>query len=806
MNLKRARLWSLIPILFFGVLASVLLRDRTVYRDGTGDVWLSSTLARTAENWWYDFKLRHRPARDFAPVTVAAIDDASLERFGRWPWSRAVFAEILESLYESGAKSVVFDVVFSEPEYKSRELQKTFEVEVPGRNRSLRDIYKLSRAQVQSLANEVPEIGDQYLGQSIWKHRERTVLGYFWKSSAECRIAQDGELSEEAALAMGYLLRETWLHHVELVLGGALRAGPSQDFADQTFSGPSVGPLQLCPTVNRGAVGSLARHQGHFDASSDEDGIFRKAPLVVPVMLRDESRDGLYFFPSLALTSSLVDSGAKAFALRWRDKKRLRLEGVSLGGDDQKFLIPTMNNGSVAVDFAKRGNQAATAPTLSLARAGYWSDREKTLVRDKIVMIGPTSTGVFDLRPNPVDRQAAGVYLHAAATAQLIETVQSSGAYRGLRFFSLGWQLSVLWVFLGVLALTLLFSRRALVLGAWWPVMLVLLGTDFFLVRYGWMSDFVLIGLSWVLCLATLMLVLYFMEERDRIFLKKAFARYVSPEIVRRIEENPAALKLDGERKEISVLFVDIRGFTAVSEALEPNELRSLLNTYFKPMTEAVQAHSGTIDKFIGDSIMALYGAPLSLHEHAESAVRTAVMMLDSLEKLRQSDERFVTYNLRIGIAVASGMASVGNMGTDQIFNYTALGDVVNVASRLEGLTKYYEVPLLISESTFKKLPPAEASEWRRVDRVRVAGRSNPVEIYDRPASHWKTALDSSAMPAFNAAYKLYLSGDWREARAQFLALAEADMVSAHMARRCELALRDSRAAEWDGVWNFDHK
>lgn len=816
MRLKKGRLFSLIPILIFGVFATITLCDRAASRAGKTSVWFDLDVLRSVEHWWYDVKMKYRSDRSYAPVTVAAIDDASVQRFGRWPWSRGVFAELIDELYEAGAKSVVFDVVFSEPEYQSKELERTFKVPVPGRKQSLQQMFKLNARQVTELAGLLPEIGDQYLGQSIWHHADTTVLGYFWRSAGECKILPTPATNVDASAAFGALPIRTWFSHVELILRNGFRLASAKDFPDDLFSPPTaLGPLQLCPTINRGAVGALGKRQGFFNAQPDVDGVFRRALTLVPLKLTQEnlaqwqldvSKEGIYLFPSLSLSAVMAEYGVETIAPEWQNYVKLRLKALTLASGKNLAPIPLRSDGTFLIDFSKRGGTSDLVPTISLARAGYWTDTEKTRLRDKVVMIGPTSTGVFDLRPNPVDAQGAGVYLHAAATAQILENLASDGAYLGIQTAPLGVQLFVLWAFLFTLTLSLVYARRALATSFWWPVILLLVAADVMLFRRGWSTDFALVALTWSLCLAAITLILYLLEERERIFMKNAFSRYVSPEIVRRIEENPSVLNLAGERKELSILFCDIRGFTSVSEALEPDALRSLLNAYFKPMTEAIQEAGGTVDKFIGDAIMALFGAPLYLECHESAAVQAAERMLVALTKLHMDDPRFAEINLRIGVAVASGLASVGNMGTDKIFNYTALGDVVNVASRIESLTKHYGVPLLIAESTYARLAAREQRRWRPIDRVRIAGKSQALLIFDLPSTHITIASVDELRSDYDLAFAAYVRGEWGAAMAGFGALAEYDAVSRQMLRRCELGVREARNSEWDGVWNFDHK
>lgn len=799
-TIKNSRYLCLLPIFFIGLLFTIQLAanfEPAKYLNVSSSR-LSGILNR-AELWWYDVKMNLREIREFSPVTVAAIDDASLERFGRWPWSRGVIAEIVESLFDAGAKTVSFDVVFSEPEYKSKELQKTLEVLVPGRNQSIKQILKLNSKQVEELSKLLPEIGDQYFGQTVWRHGDKLVLGYFWKSQDECYPPSDQGLSFDQGNMPGAVSAEALSSQIDLIIKHGFRVSTHKDFVNHDFKKQGVGPLQLCPTINRGAVGSLAQKQGYFNALSDSDGLFRRSQLLLPFVKNSGENEGLYLFPSLSLSAAMAHLGAEAIGVEWLSYPDLTLKNINPISSQKQWVLPVEENGSVLIDFSKRTKGSDLVPTISLSRVGSWDEDEVSKIAGKSVFIGSTSTGVYDLRPNPVDAHSPGVYLHALAAAQILEIAESQNGYQGLTKLSLNMHLIYLWGFLGLLALSILFSRRAFVATLWWPVVIAVGLVDILIFQKDIVLNYMTISICWMLVLSTITLILYFLEERDRMFIKKAFARYVSPEVVRQIEEDPKSLNLFGQKKEITVLFADIKGFTAASESMSPDELRGMLSDYFGPMTEIIQAEGGTVDKFIGDALMALFGAPLSLVNHSESAISAAIKMSEAIKALGKNNQKFANFDLSIGIGVATGEASVGNMGTDKIFNYTALGDVVNLSSRLEGLSKIYGVPLVLSHACFEKLSPKYKDQMRLIDHVRVVGRHQSEKIYDHCSSvELKTA--------YKAAFELYQSGRWQEARESFLKISSLDKASAFMARRCELARDSVIVSDWDGVWNFDHK
>ena len=282
-------------------------------------------------------------------------------------------------------------------------------------------------------------------------------------------------------------------------------------------------------------------------------------------------------------------------------------------------------------------------------------------------------------------------------------------------------------------------------------------------------------------------------EKRGR-YLKKAFSSYVSAELVDEIVKNPDLLKLGGEKREISILFSDIRGFTTLSESLSPEELVRLLNEYLAPMTRIVMEERGTLDKFIGDAVMAIYNAPLTVAGHAGHACRSALKMLDRLGELNAEFAKRGLPRIDIGIGINTGQAVVGNMGADMRFDYTAIGDNVNLASRLEGLNKYYGTHILVSESTRAQ---AEGFGFREVDLVRVKGKNEPVSVYELLNE------PGEPEPAFVRALALYRAQEFARAEADFAVIAAAagDQLSKLYLERCRQFMASPPGAGWDGVY-----
>jgi len=301
----------------------------------------------------------------------------------------------------------------------------------------------------------------------------------------------------------------------------------------------------------------------------------------------------------------------------------------------------------------------------------------------------------------------------------------------------------------------------------------------------------------------------FLFEERSRRRLKDMFGQYVPPELVEELAADPdSAASMAGERREMTVLFADIRGFTAISETLSAAALKDLLNRFFTPMTRVIFEHRGTIDKYVGDMVMAFWGAPLADPEHARHAVAAALAMRNEAERLRADFRAEGLPDVDIGIGLNSGAMNVGNMGSDYRRSYTVLGDAVNLGSRLEGLTRFYGAGIVVGEET--RAGQEDAFLFRRLDRVRVKGRSEPLTIHEplcgREAA---TAALEEEVAAHERALDAYFARDWETARAAFAELADAhpgDGVYRLFLER--MAETDAAAlpADWDGVYRHQSK
>jgi len=524
--------------------------------------------------------------------------------------------------------------------------------------------------------------------------------------------------------------------------------------------------------ANIPAVGEGARDFGFFNQVPDYDGLFRKAPLL---LLYDGD-----IYPSLGLLA----------LSRYREKPvlvevaKFGVRSVALGSEQ----LSVNEQGRFSLNYY---GPTASFPTISAVDVIAKKVPGEAL-KGKLVFVGVTETGIYDMRATPFDPALPGVEIHATLAANALDK----------RFLirdgrTLGLEMGCMFLLPLLLALLLNTTPRTVVgLGYF-----TLCGGCYLILNYLLFKHFSL-DLSFIFPVTPVMLTYVgaeayrnlVIEKRGR-YLKKAFGSYVSPDLVDEIVKNPDLLKLGGEKREVSILFSDIRGFTTLSESLTPEELVRLLNDYLSPMTTIVMEEKGTLDKFIGDAVMAIYNAPLSVAGHAGHACRSAVRMLDRLQQLNAGFAKRGIPQIDIGIGINTGEAVVGNMGADIRFDYTAIGDTVNLASRLEGLNKLYGTHILVSEST--KSQAGEGFLFREIDLVRVKGKNEPVAVYQLMTEQVEFHQ------AFTEGLALYRAKDFAKAQPLFAEIAAGsdDAVSGIYLQRClEFSVTPPPEA-WDGVY-----
>ncbi|MDR2893062.1 MAG: adenylate/guanylate cyclase domain-containing protein [Deltaproteobacteria bacterium] len=438
----------------------------------------------------------------------------------------------------------------------------------------------------------------------------------------------------------------------------------------------------------------------------DADGIVRRIPLAL--------RFGEDLYPSLAMGALMRAQAIKTL------RAYTGLDGL-LGLRAGDFSAPVSPEGNMLIPFqgGRKTYSTISAADVLAGRAGV------ELLQGRIALVGTSAPGLLDIRATPFERVMPGVEVHAAAIDALLE-----GDALELPPWAPGAQIMLILCAAIIGTAAFGFARPRVYL----PTALLLVGAAILASRQLFLDGLFLSPLyavlTTILCGVTLLCLRFWQEEKQKLLLRGAFSRYVSPEVVKRITKQRGDL-LAGEERELSILFTDLRGFTTLSESLSPQEVVSLLNRYFTPMTAIVRSRQGTLDKFIGDALMAFWNAPLAVSGHPALAVDAALSMQEKLAELNDELEASFGVRLAMGAGIHTGMAYVGNMGSDDLVNYTLIGDSVNLASRLEGLCKNYKVPVVVSGEVAAQCEAAGADfSFQYIDSVQVKGRAQPVMIY----------------------------------------------------------------------------
>lgn len=526
---------------------------------------------------------------------------------------------------------------------------------------------------------------------------------------------------------------------------------------------------------------------GTINAGLGGDGIIRTVPLL--------TRVNSNIYASLSLRSLMMGLGKKTLKL---ESNLDGLADVSVGD----IHIPVTSHGEIMPRY--RG-PAKTYPYFSVADV-LSGAVGKAQLQGRIAFVGSSATGLLDIRATPFDPVIPGVEIHAT----LLDNILTGDAIKHFPY-TLGLQVLAT-IAAGLLAFVLFGLLPAVVYG---PLTVALMGGTIYgswrLFEHNWYLSPVCVLAVTALTAMLILPLRFWREQKGRRELKQAFSRYVSPEIVSRIAAQ-GGVPLTGEQKDVTVLFTDIRGFSTLAEQLEPGQIITLLNRYFTPMTACVKEREGTMDKFIGDALMAFWNAPLDVKGHPLKAVQAAMAMHAQLAILDKEFQRDFGVSIRIGAGIHTGPVYVGNMGSAELLDYTCLGDTVNLASRLEGLTKKYDVGIVVSSDTAKACELAAAQDpknalfFRQLDIIRVKGKTKPVSIYTPITSD---QAQTQHLDLAHNAMDAYAQGEFDKAERLFTILAEnwpqdATLASLYIERCRTLAAKPP--TDWDGVWSFDSK
>jgi adenylate cyclase len=707
----------------------------------------------------YDARLRATMPKTLDDrIVIVDLDEKSLAEVGRWPWGRNRMAELVDELFDRQKALVLgFDIVFAEPDESSglkrlRQLAQAELKDQPG--------FADKLAQLQGTLDY-----DSSFARAM--HKRPVVLGYYLTS-------------ERGGLTSG-LLPEPVMQKE------SLRGRPIK-FTSWTGFGSNIEQLA-----------KAAPMAGFFNPIVDTDGVVRAVPLLA------EYKDQYYESLGLAMFRLLVGLPSvepgfppERFLSRYHGLDNIRLR---LG--DKSLAVPVAEGVTTLVPF--RGPGGVSGGSFKYVSAADVLARRLApeSLKGKIVLVGTTAPGLQDLRVTPVGEAYAGVETHANLISGLMDNrIAVKPDY------ALGYDVAIL-VIAGLtlaFALPLLSAPRAVLLS------LVVIAAIFALNSWLYLGAGLVMPLAAALVMAITAFALnmsygYFVESRSKRELANLFGSYVPPELVDEMLKDPASYSMKATSKELTVMFCDMRGFTKMSEGMEPTKLQELLNGVFSRLTDLIRSNRGTIDKYMGDCVMAFWGAPVDIPEHAHLAVKAAIEMAGAVHQVNEEHRAKGVPEIGIGIGLNTGAMCVGDMGSNIRLAYTVIGDSVNLGSRLEGLSKIYGVEIVVSETT-RKLAPEYA--WQELDRVRVKGKEQAVAIFCpvAPARTLEKARQDE-LKVWNTFLKAYRAQDWEQCDVLMLNLQRMD------AKKYLYELYSERVAsmrvlpfdpEWDGATNFETK
>lgn len=530
--------------------------------------------------------------------------------------------------------------------------------------------------------------------------------------------------------------------------------------------------------LNIPEISFSAKNFGFFNAVQDKDGVIRN--YISAAMYHN------MILPSLGIES--VKKFTKSIP------KIIALDGQTSCFEIGELKTPCYKGGLITLNFYG-GTQTfkhISASDIILNRV----DRKE--LEGKIAIVGATEIGIYDLRTVPVAPNYPGVEVHATFISNMLKGHFLKRDKTSTLFEIISG--IILSIFISFVALSI---RNIAVV-----IFLFVLSLILFLLQTIFMfQNFHDVDVFWAPVSAMLSFILSesyrnIVSERSAKFLKKALSSYVSPQVMSEITKNPDKLKLGGEKREVTVLFSDIRGFTSISEKYPPEIIVSLLHKYLGPMTDIVMKNGGTLDKYIGDAIMAIWNAPIDTPDHAELAVKSAIQMFSELENLNKEFLQTGYPEIQIGVGINSGEAVTGNIGSSLRFDYTAIGDTVNLASRLEGLNKFYGTSIIISESTKTLLK--NSFTCRLLDFVKVKGKAKPVQIYEISNSEIKNEIFN----LYTLAMDLYVNKEFEKAYKIFSEIYSKykDKASSVFVQRCKYFAEIPPPQDWDCSFEFLEK
>lgn len=658
-------------------------------------------------------------------VVILLIDETSLQEmddeFGRWPWPRSAYADILQFFSQANAQALAFDIFFTEREQPDQH-----------------------NASDEALIQATKDAGNAVHAMQLL-HSE--------------------DASDKSRMPHDFI--------------------NAHQIADFSFSGQDYNDY-LIPLEG---LYKAARDVGYLEIEPDRDGVYRR----IRLFNRYQEQ---HVFP--ALSSSLVIPLISDGSNLSQDNNTVFIGDteIPLDGGGQYLLNPAGVLNTIPVHHVFRAMQQIRqndVDNLVLDPADF---------ENKIILLGASALGLLDVKSSAMSKKEAGVFLHAYAISNILEQDFIHPAGSTIT--------SILAVFFTVLTVVpVLFMSRLLIA----TLIPVLIGFIYVLVAYTSFASNVLLTIMpplFAIMFSLLLAFSYrtFSEKHNKQRVRAMLSQYVSPSVLTHVVDHFETLNAEiGSNETLSILFSDIRGFTNISETLEAQKVVDMLNIYFSTMTDVIFDHKGTLDKFIGDAIMAFWGAPIKTEEYAQQAVLAAIEMRRKLPVVNQTLSSKGYPEIDIGIGIHTGNVILGNIGSNKKLDYTVIGDSVNLASRIEGITKKYNVPLLLSEDTYLAL--TDSLPCMVVDAVRLKGKKQPVKLYT-PAELFKdeNKISTSVKELINLsnrAFTFYQQGQWDEALRIYQHISHITLFKI-LSDRCVAFISNDPGKNWDGVYTHNSK
>ncbi len=689
------------------------------------------------------FKIRG-PQPDSDQIVIVDIDEKSLKVLGQWPWSRNILADITQNIFKNSPRALGFDIIFPEkdrtsPAYYFKNIDPSIARQIP-------DTILSVVLENRSLDYDIR------FGHTV--SQGPSILGYTFLQRKD-DLKSDDELPFPS---------------------GMIKVRPD----NVTFEDLSLIPAYRA-IINTPAV-ATAESEGFINVFMDESGTIRQVPLM---MIMDNIP-----YPSLALETFRIGMGIPSLTLHASSKikrPKTALLGIHIGNR----FIPTDSLGQIFVNY--RGPEKTFR---YISAVDVLTTTSLPIMKNKFVLIGSSSTGLFDLRTTPFSMGIPGIEINA----NIIDNLIKSDPFTYDIFTEIG--LTYTLVIGGGLILCLILSVLGPLAGGFGAIFFFLGALTWNYYYFFLNNRFVGITYPMISCGSILLIISIFnafWEGKTKKFVQKAFSHYVSPEVVSQLIKNPKALSLKCEEKNLTILFLDIRGFTSISEKMTSQDLGNFMNNFLTIMSQLIMKNEGTVDKFIGDAIMAFWGAPKDDPDHARKAVGTALQLKSELNHLHKTYKKKGLPDISVGIGINSGTVSVGNFGSNDRFDYTVMGDNVNLASRLEGANKNYGTTILISEATKNIIK--ESFFYRYIDKVQVKGRKEAVNIYE-PLSKGSPPMDIlNEVNTFEKGIKAYQHQDFHTAYYMIKTLYKNNPIQLYQSYldRINGYLKSPPSDQWDG-------